>query len=182
MKQYHTQSVVSKSCSGRICVSDKATSISHIVKRSLRALTALFIFAGLSAVTHAEEVKETPATQADLTAVKEWRLSQVGDQAIIEGSSVTLVFGEKDEVSGSGGVNHYGGKYESKADGQITLQNIFSSQRAALDENLMNQESQFLRLLGNAKRALLSEGSLVLECDDKDDKKIRLVFVAVKNV
>ncbi len=131
-------------------------------------------------MTHAEEVKETPATQADLTAVKEWRLSHIGEQAVAEGAGVTLAFGDKDEASGSGGVNRFGGKYESKADGQITLKNIFSTRKAALDQNLMNQESQFLRLLENAKRAMLSEGNLVLECDDKDDKKIRLVFVAIQ--
>jgi heat shock protein HslJ len=51
---------------------------------------------------------------------------------------------------------------------------------AALDEDVMKQETQYFQLLGKAKRALLSEGKLVIECTDKDDKPIKLVFVAVK--
>ncbi len=145
-----------------------------------RSILAFCIFAGLSSITHAEPAKETPAVQADLTAVKEWRLSQLGDKAVAADAGVTLILGEKGEVSGSGGVNHYGGKFELKADGQITIQNIFSTRKAALDEDLMKQETQFFQLLGKAKRALLSDGKLVIESTDKDDKQIKLVFVAVK--
>lgn len=180
MKQHITHSTVSTYCSGKIHVSVIPKTIGHTLNRSLRALAALCIFAGLSAITDAEELKETPAAQADLTAAKEWRLSQLGDQEIAEGAGLTLVFGDKGEISGSGGANRYGGKYESKADGQITLKNIFSTKRAALDETRMNQESLFFFLLGNAKRALLSEKKLILECEDKDEKPVRLVFVSVQ--
>ncbi len=145
-----------------------------------RSILAFCIFAGLSSITHAEPAKETPATQAELIAVKEWRLSQLGDQAVAADAGVTLILGEKGEVSGSGGVNRYGGQYELKADGQITIQNIFSTKMAALDEDAMKQEGQFFQLLGKAKRAILSDGKLVIECADKDDKPIKLVFVAVK--
>lgn len=145
-----------------------------------RSILAFCLFAGLSSITHAEPVKETPAAVADLTAVKEWSLSHLGDEAVAEGAGITLLFNDKGEVSGSGGVNHYGGKYKSKADGQITIENIFSTQRAALDETRMNQEILFLGLLPTAKRALLSDGNLVLECVGKDDKQIKLVFVPAK--
>jgi heat shock protein HslJ len=142
-----------------------------------RTIIAFCLFASLSSITHAEPVKETPATQAELAAVKEWRLSQIGDQAAAKDTSVTLVFGKDDQVSGSGGVNRFGGKCELKADGQITIQNIFATRMAALDENTMKQETQYFQLLAKAKRALLSNGNLVLECTDKDDKPIKLVFV-----
>ncbi len=145
-----------------------------------RAILAFCIFAGLSSITHADPAKETPATQAELTAVKEWRLSQIGSQAALKDPSVTTVFSEEGKVSGSGGVNRYGGKYQFKVDGEITIQNIFSTKKGSSDENVMNQESQFFRLLGAAKRTLISDGNLVLECVDKDDKPIKLVFVAVK--
>jgi heat shock protein HslJ len=145
-----------------------------------RTILAFCLFAGLSSITHAEPAKETPATQAELTAVKEWRLSQLGDQAAVKDTSVTLVFAEEGQVTGSGGVNRFGGKCELKADGQITIQNIFATEKAALDENVMKQESQFFQLLAMSKRALLSEGNLVIECADKDEKPIKLVFVAVK--
>ncbi|MES2981859.1 MAG: META domain-containing protein [Verrucomicrobiota bacterium] len=145
-----------------------------------RFILAFCIFAGLSSITHAEPVKETPATQADLAAVKEWRLTQIGDEAIAADAGVTLVFTEDSKLSGSGGVNRFGGKCELKADGQITIQNIFSTQMAALDENVMKREGQYFQLLGKAKRALLINGNLILECTDKDNKPIKLVFVAVK--
>lgn len=143
-----------------------------------RSILAFCIFAGLSSITHADEVKETPAAVADLTAEKGWTLSHLGDAAVVADAGITIVFNDNGQVSGSGGVNRYGGKYESKADGQVTIGNIFSTKMAALDDDVMKQEDQFFQLLGKAKRALLSEGNLVLECLDKDDKPIRLVFVA----
>jgi heat shock protein HslJ len=143
-----------------------------------RTILAFCLFAGLSSITHAEPAKETPATQADLTAVKEWQLSQLGDQAVAADAGVTLVFGEEGKLSGSGGVNRFGGKYELKADGQVTIQNIFSTRMAALDKDVMNRETQFFQLLGKAKRAVLSEGKLVIECEG--EKTIKLVFVTVK--
>lgn len=145
-----------------------------------RSILAFCLFACLSSITHAEPAKETPATQAELSAAKEWQLTQLGDQAVAADAGVTVVFAEEGKLSGSGGVNRFGGKYELKADGQITIQNIFSTRMAALDEDVMNRETQFFQLLGKSKRAVLSEGNLVIECTDKDDKPIKLVFVAVK--
>lgn len=143
-------------------------------------LLACCLFAGLSSLTHADPVKETPATQADLTAVKEWRLTQIGDEAVAADAGVTLVFSADGKLSGSGGVNRFGGTYELKAEGQITIQNIFSTKMAALDEVVMNRENRFFQLLHTAKRAILSNGNLVIESTDKDDKVIKLEFVAVK--
>jgi heat shock protein HslJ len=145
-----------------------------------RSILAFCLLAGLSSITHAEPAKETPATQADLTATKEWRLSQIGEKAVGAGSGITLVFNDKGHITGSGGVNQYGSEYQCKADGQIIVQNIFATEKAALDENLMNQESQFLRLLGKAKRAILSGENLIIECEDADNKKVNLVFVKAK--
>lgn len=141
-------------------------------------ILAFCLFVGLSCITHAEPAKEAPATQADLTAVKEWRLTQLGAQAVAADAGVTLVFGEEGKLSGSGGVNRFGGKYELKADGQVTIQNIFSTRKAALDEDVMNRETQFFQLLGKAKRAVLSDGKLVIECEG--EKPIKLVFAADK--
>jgi len=145
-----------------------------------RTILAFCLLAGLSSITHAEEVKETPAAVADLTAVKEWSLSHLGDEAVAEDAGKTLVFDDKGGISGSGGVNRYGGKYKLKADGQITIQNIFSTKMAALDQDVMKQETQYFQLLGKAKRALLSNENLAIECVDKDDKPIKLVFVPAK--
>jgi heat shock protein HslJ len=142
------------------------------------AILVCCLFAGLSSITLAEPSKETPATQAELSAVKEWRLTQLGDQAVAADAGVTLVFGEEGKLSGSGGVNRFGGKYELKADGQVTIQNIFSTRMAAVDKDVMNRETQFFQLLGKAKRAVLSDGKLVIECEG--EKPIKLVFAAVK--
>ena len=127
-------------------------------------------------MTHAEPAKETPAVLADLTAAKEWRLSQLGDQAVAAATGVTLVFGEEGKLSGSGGVNRFGGVYESKADGQISIKNIFATEMAALDEDIMNLETRYFQLLAKAKSAQMSDGNLVIECEDKDGKSIKLLF------
>lgn len=144
------------------------------------SILACCIFAGLSSITHAEPVKETPVVLADLTTTKEWRLSQFADQAVAAGAGVTLIFGEEGKLSGSGGVNRYGGQFELKADGQITIQNIFSTKMASLDADVMKLENQFFQQLAKAKRAVLSDAKLVIECEDTDKKQVRLVFVAGK--
>lgn len=145
-----------------------------------RTILAFFLFAGLSATTHAGPPKGPPATQADLIAVKEWRLSNLGDKAVAADAGITIAFNDKGQISGSGGVNSYGGEYEIKAEGQMTVKNIFATEKAALDQDAMKQESQFFQLIGTAKRAIISAEFLVLECTDKDNKLIRLYFAAVK--
>lgn len=145
-----------------------------------RTILAFCLFAGLSSTTLAGPPKGPPATQADLIAVKEWRLSHLGDKAVAADAGITLVFNDKGQMSGSGGVNSYGSEYEIKADGQMTVKNIFATEKAALDEDAMKQESQFFQLLGTAKRAILSAEFLVIECEDKDKKLIRLYFAAAK--
>lgn len=154
----------------------------HAVNRLLRVLAALCIFGGMSpAETQQGKAKETPAAKADLTAAKQWILSQLGDQAVAEKAGMTLVFGDNDELSGSGGVNRYGAKYESNADGRIGIKNLFATQRAALDKKRMKREADYFRLLETAGRAFLSEGNLVLECKDEGDKLVRLVFIDLRN-
>lgn len=71
------------------------------------SILALCLFAGLSYIKHAEPPRETPATQADLTAVTEWQLSQLGDQTCASDARVTLVFGKEGMLSGSGGVKRF---------------------------------------------------------------------------
>ncbi len=145
-----------------------------------RSILAFCIFVGLSSITHAGPPKGPPATQADLIAVKEWRLSHLGEKAVAADAGITLVFNDKGQMSGSGGVNSYGGEYEIKAAGQMTVKNIFATEKAALDEDAMKQEGHFFQLLGTAKRAILSAEFLVLECEDKDKKLVTLFFAAVK--
>lgn len=124
--------------------------------------------------------KESPATQAALTAAHQWRLVSLGDQEVPEAAGVTLTFDDKDQFSGSGGVNSFGGEYESKAGGRITFGLMSATEIGALDPKLAKLESDYFRLLAKAKRALISDEKLVLECQDKDEKQVRLVFVAVQ--
>ncbi len=146
-------------------------------KLYIPAILACCIFAGLSTITQAEPVKAAPAVQADLIAVKEWKLTQIGDQVLGKKlTGVSILFAEEGKLSGSGGVNRFGGVYESKADGQISIKNIFATEMAALDEDIMNLETRYFQLLAKAKSAQMSDGNLVIECEDKDGKSIKLLF------
>ncbi|MBL8165028.1 MAG: META domain-containing protein [Anaerolineae bacterium] len=59
-----------------------------------------------------------------------------------EGSSLTLIFGEGGEVSGSGGCNSFGGSY-TVAEGSISFGPLVSTMMACLDDALTEQEQVY---------------------------------------
>jgi heat shock protein HslJ len=156
--------------------------IMRIQKIACFLLVAFSLTAAASGGADAQTVdeKESPATQAALTAAHPWRLVSLGDQEVPEAAGVTLTFDEKNQFSGSGGVNSFGGEYEANAGGRITFGLMSATEKGALDPKLSKRESDYFRLLAKAKRALISDEKLVLECQDKDEKQVRLVFVAVQ--
>lgn len=147
--------------------------------KSPSSILAFCLLVGMSSVTLAEPAKDTPATHAHLTAAKAWRLTQLGDKPV-ENEGITIIFSDKSNVSGSGGVNSYHGDYDLTAEGQITFKKIIQTMRAIPDKEAMEREERFFRLLGKSKRANLSNETLVIECEDEEKKITKLVFVADK--
>ena len=87
-----------------------------------------------------------------------WQLYAIGKTFPIEGSTITISF-EDGHVSGSSGCNHYGGAYKVNKD-KIEIGLLNTTLMACADSAMMDQESTFMRMLGNAQRFEIVDGQL----------------------
>jgi len=111
-----------------------------------------------------------------LLAGSEWQLVELQGEAVA--GEITLTFGEDGAVSGSGGCNTYGGSY-SADDGMLTLSQLFSTEMACLEENLMAQEIAYFDALQSAANyEMTAEDQLVITLTQGEslifDRLIRL--------
>ena len=88
-----------------------------------------------------------------------WRLVTLGGAGLIPGTTITATF-EDGQVHGSAGCNSYGGSYQVSGD-KLTMDAMFMTEMACMDpQGVMDQERQYLELLGIAKTFSLTEGRL----------------------
>ena len=88
-----------------------------------------------------------------------WRLVTLGGAGLIPGSQITATF-EDGQVHGSAGCNSYGGSYQVSGD-RLTMDAIFMTEMACMDpQGVMDQERQYLEMLGMAQTFKLSGGQL----------------------
>ena len=82
-------------------------------------------------------------------------------------TTLTILFGESGQISGSGGCNNYSGSYKSDGVGSIEIGPLASTMMACADpEGVMDQEMQFLAAL-QAATVYTIDGS-TLEMRDAD--------------
>lgn len=107
---------------------------------------------------------ETPATLENTS----WQLASFSASAIempvIADSLITLEFGANGEASGSSGCNSYGGAYEVQDD-TLLFSAIASTLMACVDEDMMQQESDYLAALQVADRFVIAGDTLTLWYD-----------------
>jgi heat shock protein HslJ len=95
-----------------------------------------------------------------------WVLKSFGDAAnptkSIDGHEPTLTFDkEKMTISGSGGVNSYGGEYA--VDGsKLTIDKMVQTLMSSTDETLNKQENAFFKILGSAASFKIAGGQLTI--------------------
>jgi heat shock protein HslJ len=104
--------------------------------------------------------------QAPATIVGSWMLFSYNNgkgaiQTVITGSVTTAVFGSDWKLSGSGGCNQYNALYTTTASNGITITQP-SSTMMACENNLMQQETQYLSLLPTAAKYEISGDELTL--------------------
>lgn len=116
---------------------------------------------------------EIPVTGGDRTASPagdsvlentEWTLISHGPPdaqiQVIEGTTVTLEFDDQGNATGEGGCNLFGGNYSVTNGDEISITDIVSTERACLDEGVMEQERQYYSALNAAASFELSENML----------------------
>ena len=87
-----------------------------------------------------------------------WRLVTLGGAPLVPGTEITATF-EDGEVSGMA-CNHYGGEYEVSGD-KLTITRVFMTEMACMEpQGIMEQETEYLKLLTGAQSFKLSAGRL----------------------
>jgi len=111
-------------------------------------------------LTSCGKSKEDPEAFGDIRGVT-WQLSDMGDKAIDNNIITTLVFGDDNKISGKGGCNNYFGTYDLYTNG-ITISDIGST-RKMCSEDIMEQEMNYLDILGKAKSIKFNDYKLEIE-------------------
>ncbi len=100
------------------------------------------------------------AQNGDPLAGTHWQLVSIGETAVVEGTSVTLVFADDGSAGGSGGCNTYGASYSVEG-GTIAFGDVFSTLMACA-EDYMAQEQAYFAALQSATTYTLSADLLVI--------------------
>ncbi|MDR1579278.1 MAG: META domain-containing protein [Synergistaceae bacterium] len=90
----------------------------------------------------------------------EWKVTAIGDEKILDGSSVTMLFQSGGRVSGMASVNGYTAAWIA-SDGKLLITDGASTKKAG-PEPLMEQEDKFLKLLPKINSFIVREGGLSL--------------------
>lgn len=115
----------------------------------------------------------TPTTtsggESDPLASTSWQLTGLGttdtQTPLVADSTVTLEFGTNGQVGGNAGCNSFGGSYT--VDGEtIMFSELISTLMACADNNVMEQEQQYLAALNSADRFAVDGGQLMIWYDN----------------
>lgn len=116
---------------------------------------------GTAILTFARVVPPAPAPLAGTP----WTLSSIhaadAVSSVIAGTSITALFGDDGQISGSGGCNRYFASYTLKGTA-ITVGPAGSTEMYCGAQGVMDQESMYLNHLGQAKTVSLTGDTLTL--------------------
>jgi heat shock protein HslJ len=136
-----------------------------------KILFSIGLCAGLIILTACASASSPQGGASDLTG-SVWSLSLLMDKAIIPGSSISSEFTSDGKVSGSSGCNQYSSTYTITGS-TIKIATPMASTLMACSQELMDQESAYLKALGEAKTFSVAGDQLTLA---DADKKSLLVY------
>ena len=111
---------------------------------------------------------------ADSLTGKSWKLITIGDSSPVAGSTLTLAF-ESGQASGHSGCNSFGGTYQVNGN-ELQFEQMMSTLMACANQSLMEQESTYMKFLGDANHFEFVDGQLHIYRPDGD----ALIFVPVE--
>lgn len=123
-------------------------------------VAAVLLSVSLVAMACQPVMPVTEESGADLAGTT-WMLTELGDEALPEGVTVTAVFGEDGSLSGSAGCNNYNTSYE--ADGQnLTVSPQIMTTMMMCPDPAMQVEQGYVEALVNVASFEMSADTLVL--------------------
>ena len=128
-------------------------------RQTIAVLLALALVAVLTACSGPGETvepldvvkAERPDDPVDLD-VTEWVLISLNSNSLVAGSTITLGFYNRNEISGNGGCNNYFTRYGASGDGFITISQGIERTKWGCDvpEGVLQQEEAYFEALANA--------------------------------
>jgi heat shock protein HslJ len=103
----------------------------------------------------------TPSGNAAPLPGTKWELVTLNGTAPVEGTSVTLFFGEDDRAGGNASCNTYSGSYKV-AGSNLTFEQMMSTMMAC-ETAINEQEQAYLKVLGETKSYEVTGGNLILK-------------------
>ena len=100
-----------------------------------------------------------------------WKLIAIGNSSPVAGSTVTLAF-DSGQASGHSGCNSYGGTYKVNGN-KLIFEQMMSTLMACVDQSMMEQESAYMKFLGDAQSFEIVDSQLHVYRSDSD----ALIFV-----
>jgi len=125
-----------------------------------RAMLAMGLCAGLLFLAGCGPLGSQQESGGDLTG-KMWALSTLAGKPPVAGTSITARFTSDGKVGGSAGCNQYAGTYTVSGN-SIQVSSPLASTMMACPEAVMDQESAYLKALGEAKTYAVKEDQLTL--------------------
>ena len=125
-----------------------------------RVMFALGLCTGLLVLAACGPLGSQQASGGELTG-KMWALSALMGKPLVPGTSITAQFTSDGKVSGSAGCNRYVGTYTVSAN-TIQVSLPLASTMMACPQEVMDQESAYLKALGEAKTYAVRDNRLTL--------------------
>jgi len=126
-------------------------------------MNKIIVFLCICAVMLVSTACSSPASQTgggDLTG-KVWALTQLASKPPVAGTGISAQFGADGKVSGSAGCNRYTGTYTTSGN-SITFSSPMATTMMMCDAPVMEQESAYLKALGEAKTYAVKDDQLTL--------------------
>lgn len=114
------------------------------------------------------EIQELPAPAMKVVSYKDiwWRAENVGGNAVVDRSEITLMLGSDGKIGGNSGCNGYSANYQITGD-TIKVYPPMIGTRMACSPALMSQEQTFQKFVENASSlTVLPDGGLVMKTAD----------------
>lgn len=97
----------------------------------------------------------------------EWQVAEIDKKAVIDQARITVIFKKDGKLAGFSGCNRFGGSYTLEGEKLAIQQNMFSTRMACLNDDLMQQETQYLQLLATMTHAKLTDKGELLLSNEK---------------
>ncbi|MCA9908641.1 MAG: META domain-containing protein [Anaerolineae bacterium] len=147
----------------RFCAGEGIMEQEQSYLEALEAATDYAISEGQLIITYGEG-KTMIFAQISVLVGSQWQLTSIGGASVETTSATTLIFGEENHASGTGGCNSYGARFIVN-DNLITFDQIISTM-IACEEGVMQQENAFFDALSEATDYELTDDQLTIMYGD----------------